>query len=69
MLGVVSYVVFYDSAIIAHRVRELSQFGVIAMLFCGYDRLQVFRSGVWFCFAYIVLYNLLLMTSEVALKI
>ena len=69
MLGVVTYIVFYDSAIIAHRVRELSQLGVITILFSNHDRLQVFRFGVGLCFAYIVLYNLFLMTSELALKV
>ena len=64
MAGVILYVVFYDNPIVAHRLRELSQLGILAILFLGPERLTPLKFGVAACFAYIVSYNLFLVFSE-----
>ena len=69
MAGVVVYVAFYTNPIMAHRVRELSQLGIFAILFLGPERLTPVKFGVGLCFAYTVSYNLFLIFSEMMLKI
>lgn len=65
IMGIVVYISFYASPIIAHRVRELSQLGILAILFLGPPRLTYVTFGSSLCFAYIVGYNVLLIASEI----
>jgi len=64
MLGVVVYISFFDNAIIAHRIRELSQIGIFAILFLGKRNLTVVKFITSICLSYIVVYNLLLIFLE-----
>ena len=64
MVGVVAYVAFLDNPIVAHRVRELTQLGIFAILFLGSPRLTNVKFGTAICFGYIVAYNLLLVSLE-----
>jgi hypothetical protein len=67
MIGVVTYISFADNPIVAHRIRELSQLGIIAILFFGAFRLTIVKLVTATCFAYIVGYNLLLIVLELML--
>jgi hypothetical protein len=64
ILGTVVYISFFASPIIAHRIRELSQLGIFAILFLGPQRLSAVKLGTSLCFAYIVGYNMLLIALE-----
>ena len=64
MLGVIFYVAFQGAPIIAHRIRELSQLGIFAILFLGSRSLTAVKAGTSICFAYIIGYNMLLITLE-----
>ena len=67
MVGVVAYVAFLNNAHVAHRVRELTQLGIFAILFLGSPRLTAVKFGTSVCFGYIVAYNLLLISLELML--
>ena len=64
VVGVFAYVAFLDNAIVAHRIRELTQLGIFAILFLGPPRLTAVKFGTSLCFGYIVAYNLFLIASE-----
>jgi len=64
MVGVVIYISFLDNAIVAHRMRELSQIGIFAILFLGKRNLTAVKLITSICLSYIVAYNLLLVFSE-----
>ena len=64
MLGVIFYVAFQGSPIVAHRIRELSQLGILAILFLGSRRWTAVKFGTSLCFSYIVGYNMLLIALE-----
>ena len=64
MVGVVTYVAFINNPIVAHRIRELTQLGIFAILFLGPPRLTAVKFGTSICFGYIVAYNLLLISLE-----
>ena len=67
MVGVVAYVAFINNPIVAHRIRELSQLGIFAILFLGSPRLTAVKLGTFICFGYMVAYNLLLISLELML--
>jgi hypothetical protein len=67
MVGVVAYVAFINNPIVAHRVRELTQLGIFAILFLGSPRLTAVKFGTFICFGYIVAYTLLLISLELML--
>jgi len=67
MVGVAIYIAFLDNPIVAHRMRELSQLGIFAILFLGSRRLSAVKFGTAICFSYIVIYNLFLILSELIL--
>ena len=67
IIGVVTYISFVDNPIVAHRIRELSQLGIIPILFCDAFRLTIVKLVTATCFAYIVGYNLLLIVLELML--
>lgn len=64
MVGVIFYFSFQDTPIVAHRIRELSQLGILAILFLGSPRWTAVKFGTSLCFAYIVGYNMLLIAQE-----
>lgn len=64
MVGVIFYIAFQSSPVIAHRIRELSQLGIFAILFLGSQRWTAVKFGTSLCFAYIVGYNVLLIALE-----
>jgi hypothetical protein len=64
LVGVTFYIAFQASPVIAHRIRELSQLGIFGILFLGSQRLTAVKLGTSVCFAYIVGYNMLLITLE-----
>ena len=66
-VGVVVYVVFFDNALVAHRIRELSQLGILAIVFLGDKRLTYVKFISAICLAYIVLYNLVKIVERLAL--
>lgn len=65
--GVVAYVVFIDNAIVAHRIRELSMVGILAVVFLGEKRLTYVKFISAICLAYITLYNLVTVVERLAL--
>jgi len=67
MIGVAVYIAFLNNPIVAHRIRELSQLGIFAILFLGSRRLSTVKFGTAICFSYIVIYNLFLILSELML--
>lgn len=67
MIGVAIYIAFMDNPIVAHRLRELSQLGIFAILFLGSRRLSTVKFCTAICFGYIVIYNLFLILSELML--
>jgi len=68
-LGVVFYLAFLSYPIVAHRIRELSQLGIFAILFLGAPRWTAVKFGTSLCFAYIVGYNILLIGLELMSKL
>lgn len=64
VFGVVAYIVFIDNAIVAHRIRELSQLGILAVIFLGDNRLTYVRFVASLCLTYIFLYNVLYVTGR-----
>mgnify|MGYP001166305451 CR=1 FL=1 len=64
MVGVVTYISFLDNPIVAHRIRELSQIGILAILFLGTRHLTVVKFVTSICFGYILAYNVFLLSSE-----
>ena len=67
LFSVAMYIAFLDNPVIAHRMRELSQLGIFAILFLGPRRLSTVKFGTAICFSYIVIYNLFLILSELML--
>jgi hypothetical protein len=65
IFGVVAYIVFIDNPIVAHRIRELSQLGILAVIFLGDNRLTYIRFVASLCLAYIFLYNAVYVTGRV----
>jgi len=57
MFGVVAYLVFIENATVAHRLRELSQIGILSVLFLGERKLTYLKLSVGVCFSYIAAYN------------
>jgi energy-converting hydrogenase Eha subunit C len=68
LAGVVFYAAFYSFPIVAHRLRELTQLGIFAILFLGHKQLTIWKFGVALCFAYVLVYNLFLILTELAQK-
>ena len=64
--GVVAYVAFIDNALVAHRIRELSMLGILAVLFLGEKRLTYVKFISAICLAYITLYNLVAVVHRLA---
>ena len=64
MVGVVTYLSFLDNPIVAHRIRELSQIGILAILFLGTRNMTVVKFVTSICFGYILAYNVFLLSSE-----
>lgn len=64
MAGVVFYVSFYDNAVMAHRLRELSMLGVFPLLFLGERKMTYPLLIVWLCVGYIVAYDLWFVLDE-----
>lgn len=64
MVGVVIYISFLNNAIVAHRLRELTQLGIFPILFLGARRLTLVKLVTSVCFGYIVGYNILLILLE-----
>ncbi len=64
--GVVAYVAFIDNAIVAHRIRELSMLGILAILFLGEKRLTYVKFISAICLAYVTLYNLATVVGRLA---
>ena len=64
VFGVVTYIIFIDNAIVAHRIRELSQLGILAVIFLGDNRLTYVRFVASLCLAYIFLYNAVYVTGR-----
>ena len=66
MVGVVLYVSFYDNAIMAHRLRELSVLGILPLMFLGERRLRLTYSFLIMSLSvgYIVGYNLWVVMDE-----
>lgn len=64
MVGVVVYLSFIENAVVAHRIRELSQLGIFPILFLGTCRLTSVKLISSVCFGYIIVYNLFLIFSE-----
>jgi len=69
MVGIAIYLSFLDNAIVAHRMRELSQMGFFAILFLGHPRLTSTKLVAWLVMGYFVLYNSFLIYSELLLII
>lgn len=65
LVGVIVYVSFLDNPIVAHRVRELTQVGMIPILFLGEPRLTNVKFFTGICFAYAITYNTFAILSEV----
>jgi hypothetical protein len=64
VFGVVTYIIFMDNAIVAHRIRELSQFGILAVIFLGDNRLTYVRFVASLGLVYIFLYNAVYVTGR-----
>ena len=56
--GVLVYILFNDFAIVAHRIRELSQLGILSILFFGDKKLSYIKFFTAICLSYIVAYGL-----------
>lgn len=57
--GIVAYVAFVENALIAHRLRELSQLGILTVLFFGDKKFTYVKIVTAICLGYIILYNLI----------
>lgn len=64
MIGVCVYMSFLDNALVAHRVRELSQIGIFSILFLGPRKLSYVKLWSVVFFAYIIAYNVWLIFIE-----
>ncbi len=67
MLGVVAYIAFINNPIVAHRLRELSQIGIFAILFLGVRRLTVVKFVTSICFGFIIATTVYLVSAELML--
>ncbi len=67
MVGVVAYLSFLDNAVVAHRLRELSQIGIFAILFLGVRRLTVVKFVTSICFGFIIATTVYLVSAELML--
>ena len=65
-IGVVVYIVFSNNGIVAHRIRELSQLGILAVLFLGDKRLTYVKLVSAICLGYIVLYNVVYIVERLS---
>lgn len=64
VFGVVTYIIFMDNAIVAHRIRELSMLGILAVIFLGDNRLTYVRFVASLGLVYIFLYNAVYVTGR-----
>ena len=64
--GVLVYVLFNDYGLIAHRTRELSQIGILGILFLGDKKLTYIKFFSAICFSYLVMYNLVYVIGKLA---
>ena len=67
LFGVVTYLMFLNNPIVAHRFRELSQIGIFAILFLGGRGFSEVKIITSLCLVYIVSYNLSLILTELSL--
>ncbi len=67
-IGIVVYLIFYEYPIIAHRVREVTQIGIIPLLF--FDKFKVsYASLIWSTgLLYYVFYSMYMIIAEVNTK-
>lgn len=66
MIGTVLYISFYENAIMAHRLRELSLLGILPLLFLDRRKLTYPFLIMLLCVAYIVGYNLWVVMAELS---
>lgn len=59
IFGVTIYLMFLNNPIVAHRVRELSQLGIFAIVFMGEPRWSSIKKVSSLCLGYMIFYNLL----------
>lgn len=64
MIGTVSYIVFHDNAIMAHRLRELSMIGILPLMFLNRQKLTHSFLIMLLCVGYVVGYNLWIVVDE-----
>ena len=64
MMGVIFYILFYNNAIMAHRLRELSLIGIFPLLFLGERKLEYSFIIIWLCVGYIVAYSIWIVMTE-----
>jgi hypothetical protein len=67
MVGVVAYIAFINNPVVAHRLRELSQIGIFAILFLGVRRLTVVKFVTGICFGFIIASTVFLVSAELML--
>ena len=64
MMGTIFYILFYNNAIMAHRLRELSMIGIFPLLFLGERKLEYSFIIIWLCVGYIVAYSIWIVMTE-----
>ena len=64
--GVLIYVLFIDYDIVAHRIRELSQIGIMSILFFGEKKWTYIKLFSALCISYIAIYNLIYIFGRLA---
>lgn len=65
IFGVTVYLLFLNNPIVAHRIRELSQIGIFAIIFLGEPRWSSIKIVSSLCLGYMVCYNLLHILLEI----